>query len=118
MQNFIKIFKYATPFVLYGLGYLSFTKSGFYSWTPLIYVFLMVPLVELFIAPNPTNGEILIQLNQVNEPIHLFISDMQGRILMSDEIFSLEKTINLHHFSSGTYFITLEGLGIYQVVKN
>jgi alkane 1-monooxygenase len=55
MQSFIKIFKYATPFVLYGLGYLSFTKSGFYTWTPLIYVFLMVPLVELFIAPNPAN---------------------------------------------------------------
>jgi len=55
MQNFIKIFKYATPFVLYGLGYLSFTKSGLYAWTPLIYVFLMVPLVELFIAPNPAN---------------------------------------------------------------
>ena len=73
---------------------------------------------EVQIAPNPTNGEILIQLNQVNEPIHLFISDMQGRILMSDEIFSLEKTINLNHFSSGTYFITLEGIGIYQVVKN
>jgi alkane 1-monooxygenase len=55
MQNFIKIFKYVTPFVLYGLGYLSFTKSGFYAWTPLLYVFLMVPLVELFIAPNPAN---------------------------------------------------------------
>jgi len=55
MQNFIKIFKYTTPFVLYFLGYLSFTKSGWYAWTPLIYVFLMVPLVELFIAPNPAN---------------------------------------------------------------
>jgi alkane 1-monooxygenase len=55
MQNFIKIFKYATPFVLYGLGYLSFTKSGLYAWTPLLYVFFIVPLVELFIAPNPVN---------------------------------------------------------------
>jgi hypothetical protein len=60
----------------------------------------------------------MIQLNQVNEPIHLYISDMQGRILMSDELISLEKTIDLHHFTSGTYFITLEGLGVYQVVKN
>ena len=55
MQNFIKIFKYATPFVLYILGYLSFTKSGLYAWTPLLYTFFMVPLVELFIAPNPAN---------------------------------------------------------------
>lgn len=55
MQNFIKIFKYATPFVLYGLGYLSFTKSGLYAWTPLLYVFFIVPIVELFIAPNPVN---------------------------------------------------------------
>ena len=55
MQNFIKIFKYVTPFVLFGLGYLSFTKSGLYAWTPLLYVFFMVPIVELFIAPNPVN---------------------------------------------------------------
>ena len=55
MQNFIKIFKYATPFVLYGLGYLSFTKSGLYAWTPLLYTFFMVPMAELFIAPNPAN---------------------------------------------------------------
>ena len=55
MQNFIKIFKYATPFVLYFLGYLSFTKSGWYAWTPLLYTFFMVPMAELFIAPNPAN---------------------------------------------------------------
>lgn len=55
MQNFIKIFKYVTPFVLYCLGYLSFTKSGLYAWTPLLYVFFIVPIVELFIAPNPVN---------------------------------------------------------------
>ncbi len=73
---------------------------------------------EVQIAPNPTNGKIMIQLNQVNEPIHLYISDMQGRILMSDELISLEKTIDLHHFTSGTYFITLEGLGVFQLVKN
>ena len=73
---------------------------------------------EVQIAPNPSNGDIMIQLNQVNEPIHLYISDMQGRILMSDELISLEKTIDLHHFTSGTYFITLEGLGVYQLVKN
>ena len=73
---------------------------------------------EVQIAPNPTNGEIMIQLNQVNEPIHLYISDMQGRILMSDVLISLEKTIDLHHFTSGTYFLTLEGLGVYQLVKN
>lgn len=74
--------------------------------------------LEVQIAPNPSNGDIMIQLNQVNEPIHLYISDMQGRILMSDELISLEKTIDLHHFTSGTYFITLEGLGVYQLVKN
>jgi hypothetical protein len=74
--------------------------------------------LKIQIAPNPSNGDIMIQLNQVNEPIHLYISDMQGRILMSDELISLEKTIDLHHFTSGTYFITLEGLGVYQVVKN
>ena len=55
MQKFIKLFKYVTPFVLYGLGYLSFTKTGWYAWTPLLYVFFIVPIVELFIAPDPVN---------------------------------------------------------------
>ena len=55
MQSFIKIFKYTTPFILYFLCYLAFSNAGFYCWIPLIYVFFFIPVVELFIAPDPNN---------------------------------------------------------------
>jgi alkane 1-monooxygenase len=55
MQKFIHIFKYSTPFILYILGYISFTKNGLYCWAPFLYTFFLIPIVELFIQPDATN---------------------------------------------------------------
>lgn len=55
MIAFIKSFKYTTPFVLYLLSYLAFNNTGILCWVPLLYVFFFVPLLELFIAPDPKN---------------------------------------------------------------
>ena len=55
MLTFTKSFKYTTPFILYLLGYLAFTNTGVYCWIPLIYVFFFIPVLELFIAPDPKN---------------------------------------------------------------
>ena len=55
MIAFIKSFKYTTPFVLYLLSYLAFNNTGILCWVPLIYVFFIIPIVELFIAPDPKN---------------------------------------------------------------
>jgi alkane 1-monooxygenase len=46
---------YLTPYFLYVLAYFAFTRSGFYCWVPLIYLFFLVPLVELLIKPNTQN---------------------------------------------------------------
>ena len=50
-----KSFKYTTPFVLYLLGFLAFNKTGIWCWIPILYVFFFIPILELFIAPNPKN---------------------------------------------------------------
>jgi len=55
MIKFIKIFKYTATFILYLLGYLCFTRNGFYCWTPLLYAFFFVPIIELFIKPDGSN---------------------------------------------------------------
>ena len=55
MRKFISLFKYTAPFVLYLLGYFCFTGTGFYCWLPLIYIFFLIPVIELFIKPDPRN---------------------------------------------------------------
>lgn len=55
MRSFVRVFKYAAPFTLFLLAYVSFYSTGWYCWTPLFYIFLLVPLVELFIPPDPKN---------------------------------------------------------------
>jgi len=55
MRSFVNVFKYAAPFTLFILAYLSFHSAGWYCWVPLCYIFILVPLVELFIPPDPKN---------------------------------------------------------------
>ncbi len=49
--------KYLTPFLLFFLGYLSFTRTGLIVWLPLIYSFGLIPFIELFISPDAKNLE-------------------------------------------------------------
>jgi alkane 1-monooxygenase len=51
----IKAFKYFSPIILY-LGSLhSFTAYGFVCYVPLIYAWIIIPGLELFMKPDPTN---------------------------------------------------------------
>jgi alkane 1-monooxygenase len=40
---------------MYLLSYLAFNNTGILCWVPLIYVFFFIPILELFIAPDPKN---------------------------------------------------------------
>lgn len=55
MVNSFKSFKYLTPFVLYILAMLAFTKTGVYCWLPLLYSFFAIPIIELLVKPDPGN---------------------------------------------------------------
>ena len=59
MVAFIKSFKYTTPFVMYLLSYLAFNNTGILCWVPLLYVFFFIPILELFIAPDPKNLDVV-----------------------------------------------------------
>ncbi|UEG50487.1 alkane 1-monooxygenase [Ferruginibacter lapsinanis] len=51
----IKAFKYLSPVTVYILAWLAFTNKGLLTWSPLVYAFLLLPLAELFIKPDPKN---------------------------------------------------------------
>jgi alkane 1-monooxygenase len=44
----LRAFKYLSPFLLYYGALMSFLNSGLVVWFPLIYAFVLIPLVELF----------------------------------------------------------------------
>lgn len=54
MMN-IRAFKYLSPITIYILAYVSFTSSGIYTWLPMIYAWILIPVVELFIRPDEKN---------------------------------------------------------------
>ena len=47
--------RYISPYLLYVLAFLAFTKTGLYCWIPLVYLFFLIPLVELVIQPDADN---------------------------------------------------------------
>ena len=51
----IKAFKYLSPLIVYALAWLAFTKNGWLTWSPMLYAWLLLPIVELFIAPDEKN---------------------------------------------------------------
>lgn len=51
----IKAFKYLSPIIVYVLAWLAFTQSGWLTWSPMLYAWIFLPLVELFIKPDPKN---------------------------------------------------------------
>ena len=51
----IKAFKYLLPILVYGLAWLSFTSTNWLTWSPMIYAWVLLPIVELCIHPNKKN---------------------------------------------------------------
>src|SRR6476661_6559917 len=51
----IRIFKYLSPFLLYYGAFASFVNNGFIVWLPLVYAWLVIPLLELFMKADESN---------------------------------------------------------------
>jgi alkane 1-monooxygenase len=47
--------KYLSVYILAFSAYISFTNVGFWTYLPLIFSFIFIPLLELFFKPNSTN---------------------------------------------------------------
>ncbi|MBK8519772.1 MAG: alkane 1-monooxygenase [Chitinophagaceae bacterium] len=50
-----RAFKYLSPLILYVLAWLAFTGKGWITWTPMLYAWVLMPILELFISPDKKN---------------------------------------------------------------
>lgn len=50
-----RTFKYASPLVVYIMAWVAFTQQGWLTWLPMLYAWVLLPVVELFIRPNEKN---------------------------------------------------------------
>ncbi|HET7898194.1 MAG TPA: hypothetical protein VFL47_11000, partial [Flavisolibacter sp.] len=51
----MRVFKYLSPCLLYFGAITAFLAQGFGVWLPLVYAWLIIPALELFIQPDPSN---------------------------------------------------------------
>ena len=51
----IRVFKYLSPVTIYVLAFLSFTSTGWLTWSPMMYAWIIIPAIELLIKPDEKN---------------------------------------------------------------
>src|SRR5258708_25577068 len=51
----LRFLKFLLPFVLYIGSIQSFNAHGWVIWLPLIFAWFMIPVLEIFIKPDPAN---------------------------------------------------------------
>lgn len=61
------------------------------------------------VSPNPTHGDIKLNVLQKTVYTSYEVNDLQGRILLSGDVQTGKQTISLHHLSKGIYLLVLEG---------
>jgi alkane 1-monooxygenase len=50
-----RAFKYLSPLLVYAGSFCSFMTTGWVVWIPIAYAWLIIPILELFIRPDPRN---------------------------------------------------------------
>ena len=89
-----RAFKYILPFTLYGLGVLAFTKTGVFTWLPLVYTFICIPVLEIMVKPASNN------LSAIEEDIQK-VNPVYDYILYAVVVFQFVAGIR---FCSGEFF--------------
>ncbi|MBL0182249.1 MAG: alkane 1-monooxygenase [Chitinophagaceae bacterium] len=51
----VRAFKYASPLIVYVMAWAAFTSYGWLTWLPMIYAWVLLPVMELFIRPDEKN---------------------------------------------------------------
>ncbi|MDC1221264.1 T9SS type A sorting domain-containing protein [Salibacteraceae bacterium] len=62
---------------------------------------------NLSLYPNPTNGLVQVQLNELSGSDMIKILDMQGRVVLTQRISNSSTQLDLSELSSGTYTVRL-----------
>ena len=51
----LRVFKYLSPCLLYASALAAFLAQGIAVWAPLLYAWVVIPVLELFLKPDPSN---------------------------------------------------------------
>lgn len=62
---------------------------------------------EFNIYPNPTNGELTVSLNYLNENTFMDVFNNLGQVIYHKKISNLNTTIDLKEYVEGVYFIKI-----------
>lgn len=77
----VRVFKYIIPFVFFAGAIRSFNSTGWQIWIPMIIAWVLIPLLELLIKPDPVNmsaaEEELAKKNQIYDVLLYLIVVLQ-----------------------------------------
>ena len=51
----LRAFKYLSPLLIYFLAWFAFTNTGWITWSPMLYAWILMPLAEIFVTPDKKN---------------------------------------------------------------
>ena len=51
----IRLFKYLSPLTIYLASWNAFQHTGWMTWLPMLYAWILIPVIELFIHPDNSN---------------------------------------------------------------
>lgn len=71
---------------------------------------------EISVYPNPNNGEFVIELNN-GLTKHIEISDLSGRIILTNSSTDDKTTVNLNAYAKGVYYVRVQSNATIEVIK-
>ncbi len=91
------------------------TMTDFYNYPNISF-----PAPDFTAYPNPTNGELTLDLmHYVSKSVSIEVYSIEGRLLMNEELsaVALSHAINLNNYQSGMYLIKVKSNGLPDVTK-
>ncbi|MGZ3899329.1 MAG: T9SS type A sorting domain-containing protein [Bacteroidia bacterium] len=73
-------------------------------------------LAGLAVYPNPTNGELTIELNN-GAAKSIELADLTGRVIYSESTFKDKTSLNLAAFANGVYFVKIKSAEQTEIIK-
>ena len=73
--------------------------------------------ISVRVYPNPANEKANINIKGLNSEAQIIVSDMQGRIVWSDETFENNYELNTSNMQAGVYFIKITSENIVKTQK-
>ncbi len=61
--------------------------------------------IGMIVYPNPTNGSLTIQMNELPNGLKYLLFDATGKLVMSDQVRQSRSTIDMNVFASGQYVL-------------